>query len=409
MFGQKNGKIIFAAVVLVVVSLYAGYQLGQNTSAERNDPLSGNPLLNADTQLFWEAIDLIKSEYYKPDALNDQDLLYGAVSGVIHSLGDPYSSFFSPEDAKKFEEDIRGSFGGIGAEIGIRDGRLVIIAPLKDNPASKIGLKPLDQILKIDDTFTNSLTLEEAVKMIRGEEGTEVVLLIFRDGWNEPREFKIVRQIINVPTLEWKMLDDKIAYIQLFSFNANAPSKFFNASASALFEGARGLILDLRNNSGGFLDVANNLAGWFLKRGDLIVQERFPSGETTDFRANGNGVWGNVPVVVIVNGGSASASEILAGALQYHLGATLVGETTFGKGTIQTIKNLRDGSKVKLSIAEWILPNGKTINEEGILPDVEVEFTEEDFEAERDPQFEKALEIIKEKAKGVKSIQTIVL
>lgn len=410
MFKHKN--FLFAAVIVLAAAVfYGGYLVGlSKKEAPVSAPPSGNEfLLDADLSILRDSIALIKEKYFKADEISDQEILYGAVEGVVESLGDPYSVFFSPEDAKKFEEDINGSFGGIGAEIGIRDDQLIIVSPLKGNPAEEVGLKAGDKILKIDDTFTNNISLDKAVKLIRGEEGTDVTLLILRKGWDKPKEFVITRRIIQIPTLDWEMQDGKIAYIQLYSFNANAPQFFYKASFEALLQGPKGLILDLRNNSGGFLDVANNIAGWFLNRGDLIVQEKFPSGRTHDFIARGNGAWGKIPVVILVNGGSASASEILAGALRDHLGAVLVGEKTFGKGTVQEVETLSDGSKIKISVAEWVLPSGKIIEGEGLEPDVVVEITEEDVENERDPQFEEALRIIREKSAAVQSIPTLVL
>lgn len=410
MFKHKN-FLFAAAMVLAAAVFYGGYLVGlSKKEAPVSAPPSGNEfLLDADLSILRDSIALIKEKYFKADEISDQEILYGAVEGVVESLGDPYSVFFSPEDAKKFEEDINGSFGGIGAEIGIRDDQLIIVSPLKGNPAEEVGLKAGDKILKIDDTFTNNISLDKAVKLIRGEEGTDVTLLILRKGWDKPKEFVITRRIIQIPTLDWEMQDGKIAYIQLYSFNANAPQLFYKASFEALLQGPKGLILDLRNNSGGFLDVANNIAGWFLNRGDLIVQEKFPSGRTHDFIARGNGAWGKIPVVILVNGGSASASEILAGALRDHLGAVLVGEKTFGKGTVQEVETLSDGSKIKISVAEWVLPSGKIIEGEGLEPDVVVEITEEDVENERDPQFEEALRIIREKSAAVQSIPTLVL
>ena len=413
MDSQNKAQIAFAAVILLALAFYGGYHVGIREVAEPVDTAVDNEeavgVLDADFSLFWDSMKLIKERYFDAEKINDQDLVYGAIQGAVESLDDPYSTFFEPEDAEKFQEDISGSFGGIGARIDVLDDQLIIAAPLKDNPAERAGLKAGDEILKVDDTFTNNLSIIESVKIIRGEVGTEVTLLIMREGWNDAKEFTIVREIVQVPTLESEIKDGDIAYIQLYSFNSNAPSLFYKASFSALLKGVRGLVLDLRDNTGGFLEVANNIAGWFLERGDVIVQEKFPSGETHNFYANGNGAWRHLPLVVIVNGGSASASEIVVGAVRDHLGATIVGEKTFGKGTVQEVENLADGSKLKISVAEWLTPNGTKIEGEGITPDVEVELTDEDIEAEQDPQLEKALEIIREQAKDIETIQTFLL
>ena len=353
-------------------------------------------LLEADLSVFWDVVRIVKDKHFKIEEIEDQDLLYGAIAGVIGSLDDPYSSFFNPSDAKKFSEDIQGSFGGIGAEISIRDNQLLIIAPLKGNPAEEVGLRAGDKILRVDDTPTNNLTIEEAVKLIRGEVDTEVTLLVLRDDWSEAKEFKVTRAVIVVPTLDWEMISDDIAYFRLYNFNASAPQLFYQASFSALLKGANGVILDLRNNSGGFLEVANNVASWFLERGDVIVREKFRSGDEKLFRVSGPNALAKVPTVVLVNGGSASASEIVAGALRDNRDIKLVGEKTFGKGTVQEVETLRDGSSIKISVAEWLTPAGHQIDSVGLEPDVEIEFTEEDIENGVDPQFDRALEILQE-------------
>ena len=405
---------VLGIVIIVAAIFYGGYQYGLTIEKPADDlviPDEGfnNELIATNFSLFWDSIRIIKDKYYQPEDIKDEQLLYGAIEGAINSLGDPYSTFFEPSDAKKFKEDIQGSFGGIGAEIGMRDDQLIIVAPLKGNPAEKEGLKAGDKILKVDNTFTNKLTIEETVKLIRGENGTEVVLLIMREGWEGTKEFAITRATIEVPTIEYEMKDDKIAYIRLFSFNGNASSEFYKASFNLLLKAPRGLIFDLRNNSGGYLEVANNITGWFVNRGVLITKERLRSGKTRDFNANGNSAWNNIPIVLLINNGSASASEILVGAVKYHHpNVTVVGETTFGKGTVQEVETLENGSKIKVSIAEWLTPSGKSINENGIDPDVEIKI-DEDTEPDTDPQLEKALEIIREKSKDVKSIPTIIL
>lgn len=382
-----------AGTVISVALILFGYWLGLEKQIGIVDDETNS--IKGNWEVFNKAADILKTRYYKSDQLNDEDLFYGALEGLIKAAGDPYSVFFKPTDAKKFEEDINGSFGGVGAEIGIREEQLVIVAPLKNTPAEKAGLISGDKIMKIDETLTNDLSVEEAVKLIRGEEGVEVRLLIFRDGWNEAKEFKIIRAIIEVPTLDSEMKPGKILYVQLYNFNANASSLFYQATLSGLIDGAQGMVLDMRNNPGGFLDVAVDLGGWFLERGQPVVQEKFANQSVRIFRANGNQALKDLPVVVLVNEGSASASEILAGALRDKRGAKLIGKKTFGKGTVQQLETLDDGSSLKISVAEWLTPNGNSINEKGLEPDVVVEFTEEDLKANRDPQLEKALEILR--------------
>ncbi len=324
-----------------------------------------------------------------------QDLLYGAIKGMVGALDDPYSSFFDPRDAKKFEQDLSGSFGGIGAEIGMRKNQLLIVAPLKGNPAEAAGLKAGDKILKVDDTFTANLTVDEAVKIIRGPEGSVVTLLILREGWDDAREFKITRQTVVLPTLDIEMKDSGIAYVRLYNFNGNVPPVFDREAIKLLLRGVKGMVLDLRNNPGGFLDVATYLAGWFLERGREVVVEQFPGNDRRPMYADGNAAFARLPMVVLVNSGSASASEILAGALRDDRLIKLVGEKTYGKGSVQEVNSLRDGSTVKVSIAKWLTPGGAEIDKKGLEPDIEVKLTAEDIEGKRDPQFDRALEVLR--------------
>ncbi len=410
--GILAGTAVLAAAfyggIWFAVSRHGGAAAGEGTPVASSGEAAATSTL--DMQLFWKSLDFVKEKYFKPAEIDNQKLLYGAISGAIDSLGDPYSRFFAPDDAQKFEEDIEGNFGGIGAEIGIRDEELLIIAPLKGNPAEAAGLRASDRILRIDDTaVTADMSVDEAVKLIRGAVGTDVTLLIDREGWSEPKPFTIMRGDIVVPTLDSEMLDGDIAYVHLYTFNANAPLAFYQASVAALLKGSRGLLLDLRGNPGGYLEVATTIAGWFMDRGKLVVEEHFPGGMVRPFYANGTGAWKSVPVVVLVDGGSASASEILAGALRDERGATIVGTKTFGKGTVQEVETLSDGSKVKVSVAEWVTPEGHHIDGKGITPDVEVPLSAEDADAGKDPQLDKALEVLQEQSRDTEVIPTILL
>lgn len=403
-----------AVLVLLIISgsaFYSGYTLG--TKNPKNIVLENfinteNPQkLNTDFSVFWEAWDLLKKDHLKGAEAKDQDFLYGAIRGLVNSLNDPHTVFLPPEDSKKFEEDVNGSFGGIGAEIGLRNNQLIVVAPLKNTPAEKAGLRADDKILSINEKPTDGLDVNEAVKRIRGEIGTEVTLTVFRDNWSAPKDIKITRARIEIPTLESKIIDKEVAvktgkdivYLSLFSFNQNAPVIFYKEALKVLFGGTKGMILDLRNNPGGFLEVATDLAGWFLSKGDVIVTEKFRNGQEITFRSSGNGALKDLPVVILVNKGSASASEILAGALRAEKGIKLVGTRTFGKGTVQELHGLSDGSKIKLTIANWILPDGTLIDEKGLVPDYEVELTDDDIKNKKDPQLDKAIEILLGKIK----------
>ncbi|MEK7506129.1 MAG: S41 family peptidase [Patescibacteria group bacterium] len=393
---RKTLALGLIAVVLAGGIFYAGFNVGSIQKVGGLALENSTSSLAANPEVLWEAINLIKENYVSAKDVTDKDLIYGAVAGAVGALKDPYSVFFNPSDAEKFSQDLNGSFGGVGMEIGIKNSQLVVIAPLKGNPAEKAGFKPGDMILKIDDTFTNDMDTTAAVKIIRGEPGTKVKLLMMREGWKEPKEFEITRAIIEVPTLDWEMKEGNIAYIQLYNFNSNAGSLFYNSALSTLISGAKGVVLDLRNNPGGFLDISIEIAGWFTNRGEPVVREKFRSGEENVMRSNGPSALVNLPVVVLVNGGSASASEILAGALQDVRKIKLVGEKTFGKGSVQEIENLKDGSTLKITIAEWLTPNGRHINKLGIIPDVVVKMPDDGIINKKDPQLDKALEIIKQ-------------
>lgn len=393
----------YIAVVLSVFALLgSGYFWGYRIGSENPRKIIAQGVTgidsrtqNGDFSTFWEAWEAIDENYLRSDKITGKDRVYGAIKGLVGSLGDPYSQFFTPEEAKKFEEDVQGVFSGIGAEIGIRKEQLSIISPLKNSPAEKAGVKAGDMILKINSTSTEGMSTEKAVTLIRGPEGTVATLNIYREGWDKPKDFNITRQKIEVPTLESEMKGD-YAHISLYSFNANASKVFYEAVRDALNKKAKGIILDLRNNPGGYLEVAVNLAGYFVEPGSVVVSENDRTKTIDSFKASGNGALKDFPVVILVNEGSASASEILAGALRDIRGIKLIGKTTFGKGTVQQLKELSDGSEFKVTIAHWVLPSGKTLENGGLKPDYEVELTDEDVENEKDPQLEKALEIIKQ-------------
>jgi carboxyl-terminal processing protease len=287
--------------------------------------------------LFWEVWDKLKNEHIDGEKTEPQKMLYGALTGLVGSLGDPNTNFLPPAESKKFLEDVSGRFGGIGAELGTKDGLLVIIAPLKDSPAEKIGLQAGDKILKINDKDATGLDVQEAVKTIRGPIGMPVTLNIFREGWKAPRDFTITRAEIVIPTVDWEMKDGDLVYFRIHSFNGAMLSQFYRALFGAANRGGNGIILDLRNNPGGFLEVSVEMANLFLDNGTEVVSEEFRSGEKRVLRTTGSGALKNVPMVILINGGSASASEILAGAMRDQRGVKLVGEKSFGKGTVQEL------------------------------------------------------------------------
>ncbi len=393
---------VFIAVTILGISVfYLGYAAGSAhpkvVTVENISNTATKDGLSVNFGTFWEAWDMLKNEHLKGGQVKDQDMVYGAISGLVNSLGDPHTIFLPPADSKKFQQDVVGNFGGIGAEIGIKDKQLVVIAPLKDNPAEAAGIKAGDKIVAIEGKPTDGIDVNAAVEKIRGEIGTMVTLTIFRDGWDAVKDFKITRATITVPTLETKMLTaggKKIAHISLYSFNENAPLGFYKEVLTAMMNRSDGIILDLRNNPGGFLEVAINLAGWFVDKGKLVVSERFRNGTESPFYADGNQALANVPLVILVNKGSASASEILAGALHAIRGTKLIGTNTYGKGTVQELRSLSDGSQIKLTIANWVLPDGTIISEDGIAPDIKVDITDADVAKKVDRQLNKAEEVL---------------
>lgn len=390
---------------LVIISFVAGVFMGGMGTAGVDvtpearligkDSLPPQQFEDVDFAAFWEIWSMVK-ERYVDGPVSDLDLFYGAISGMVASLGDPYSTFLDPELAQQFNQELEGKFEGIGAEISLKKSQLTVVAPLADTPADRAGLKPGDKILAIDDVDTAGMYLEEAVQRIRGERGTEVRLLIYREGVAEPKEISIIRDTIVVESVRLSFREahgKRVAVMKLSHFNDMTDQGFNDAVREVLLESPDGLILDMRNNPGGFLETAVQVAGEWIPR-SVIVVEQFSETDSRNYTSDGNAKLAEVPTVVLVNMGSASASEIVAGALQDHGKAYIVGESTFGKGSVQDYMEFTDGSALKLTIARWLTPNGRSISEEGIDPDEIVELTNEDFDNDRDPQMTRALEAI---------------
>ncbi len=395
------------SAILIFVALAAGgYYVGFKNGAYQAavTTTTEGTTAQADYGVYWQAWKVLKDNHVDADKKDDKDLMYGSIAGLAQSLGDPHTVFFPPVEGKHFQEEVNGSFGGIGAEIGEKDGFINVVAPLKGSPAERAGLLAGDVILKIGATSTESLTVDAAVNLIRGPAGTNITLSVFRkDKWLQPRDITIMRDKIELPTLDTTYFDkNKIAQLQLYGFNLNAPLKFYQAATDILLKGTQGIVLDLRNNPGGYLEVAHDLAGWFMDRGSLVVTERFKPGTSPDqtFLAAGNGALKKLPIVILLNKGSASASEILAGALRDQRGAKIVGETSYGKGTVQEVMNLKDGSSLKVTIAHWVMPKGQILNFDGIKPDYQVLPTDDDIKAKKDVQLDKALEVLRAEING---------
>ncbi|MFA5052496.1 MAG: S41 family peptidase [Parcubacteria group bacterium] len=392
----KIGILVLAGTVIAGVFLYGGYRWGYSQTKlikiEGVADINPGSDVTADFSVFWQAWSKIKENYLRAGSLSEKDMVYGAIKGLAENIGDPYTTFFSPEDAQKFEEDISGEFGGIGAELEEKDGQILVLAPLKDTPAERAGLKPKDVIVKAGDMELFGKTVQDAVKVIRGTPGSKIKLVVSREGTSGAMEFEITREIITLPVVEWEWKDNKVAYIRLDSFSQTAPYAFYSAVREIAAGDPRAIILDLRNNPGGYLEVAVNLAGWFVNKGEVVVKERYSSGEETAFRSYGSSALKKIPTVVLVNSGTASAAEIMAGAMRDINGTKLVGERTFGKGTVQTLDELKDGSMLKMTVANWVTPGGHIIEDSGLVPDVNVELPEK---GDEDTQLNKALELLR--------------
>lgn len=405
-------KIVFIALVVILLSggFYAGIRYArfqalapaEDLATEIGHREEGQPTA-VDFSLFWKVLEQLESRYVDQEKLQDKrKLVYGAITGMVNSLDDPYTVFMKPEESKNFEEQINGSFGGVGIEIGMRKGVLTVITPIKNTPAEKVGIQAGDIIITIDDQDTTGISIDEAVTKIRGKKGTSVKLAIQRDGLGEPKNFSIVRDEIKIPTTEWKLMTDgngrqTIAYLQLFVFNRNVDSQFNKIAKEILASSAESIILDLRNNPGGLLDSAVSIASAFLGPDQVVVSERFGDKTETILKTTNGSQLKKYPLVVLINKGSASASEILAGALRDNRQIKIVGETSFGKGSVQELLNFSGGahqSTLKVTIAKWYTPGGVSISDEGIKPDVEVKRTEQDIENNLDPQLARAIELL---------------
>lgn len=395
--------IIYIVVILILGSFATGLFIGRGQKFKNSESgwqifqsiITGNEGKPAevDFSLFWQVWNAIEDKFTN-GPLDPQKMIYGAISGMVDSLDDPYTVFMEPKEAKEFEKEMEGTFEGIGIEIDIRDEHLIIIAPLSQSPAERAGLKPGDIILKIDDYDTTGITLIGAVSRIRGEKGTPVTLQIMREGVEEPFFVTIVREEIKVKSVKWEIKENNIALIEISRFGDDTEEEFKKAINDILLRAPQGIILDLRSNPGGYLETAVNIASEFIPKKEIVAIEEFAGGKQNKFLSGGPARLASFPVIVLINEGSASASEILGGALQDYGIARLLGKKSFGKGSVQELEEFFDGSKIRVTIAKWLTPKGRYINEQGIAPDIEVEMTREDIDEDRDPQMERAMEIL---------------
>jgi len=362
-------KTIKWRIVVVIITLFisAGIFLGSD-KAKNVLAVSGT---YDNLKVFTEVLSLIEANYVED--VKSEDLINGSIKGMLRTL-DPHSSYMTPDIFKEVQVETEGEFGGLGIEITIKNEILTVVAPIEDTPADRAGLKPNDKVLKIGGESTKDMSIMEAVKKMRGKEGTKVIITIMRDGFEEPKDFEIVRDIIKVKSVKYQIMDETVGYIKIKSFTKNTSEELDAALKSVTKNPIIGLILDLRNDPGGLLNQAVEVCNRFLEKGQLVVYIKGKREEQNlKFSSSGRNPYLDFPMIVLVNAGSASASEIVAGALQDLKRAVVVGTTTFGKGSVQTIIPLSDGSALRLTTAKYYTPKGRLIQGKGIAPDIIVE------------------------------------
>ncbi len=401
---------IALALVFALGAFMTGMEMGAHRAIEaradsvQNDAFLGSflgmaPKKDVDMGEFWRVWELLDKKFVSStttEPVTDMERIEGAIQGLVDSYGDPYTVYMPPVEAEIFESDIAGNFTGVGMEIGMRDDVLTVIAPLPETPAERAGIRAGDKLVKIDGAVTDGLSVDEAVLKIRGEKGTTVNLTIFREGATELLELPVVRDVINIPTSKVEERDG-VFIIRLYNFSALAEANVQDALRKFMKSGGTKLVIDLRGNPGGYLQSAVNIASYFLPMGKPVVREAYGDGRPEDvYRSQGRDLhqYRDFKTVVLIDGGSASASEILAGALSEHGVATIVGTKSFGKGSVQELVEMESGASLKVTIARWLTPNGHSISQNGLDPQVVVPITDEDGKNNKDPQLEKAIEIL---------------
>jgi len=414
---QRNIRFILF-LILPILGFLLGWSLSQKNNSsldqelsrlEENQETIANLNLNAETTRpavfrktdpkavdlsnFWEVWHLAEANFLRTENFDTQAQVDGAIKGLVDSLDDPYTVYMTPDEASDFEESMSGEFEGVGAEIDRRNDQIIIVSPLKGSPAESAGLRSGDIVFQIDEEPTFGITLEEAVTQIRGPKGEPVVLSVIRENERKPIDITIVRDSIVLPTIEWEINEEDIAVLSLYQFGNNAARDFRAAVEAIVLESPKGIIVDLRNNGGGLLDASIKILSDFVADAVVVRTEGRRFGDTGDLKTGRDGSLLELPLVVLVNEGSASASEIFAGAIQDLNRGLVVGRKTFGKGSVQNVIPLSNGANLKITVSEWLTPNGRSIQEHGIDPHVLVEFDENAPEGV-DQVLERALNLI---------------
>jgi carboxyl-terminal processing protease len=426
-FSFSRIRPLVIALAFIVLAGGIGYRLGEQHALPQ---LSGNSEkvvpktvkntpapeeVSADFAIFWDVWQKMFRYFIDAQKLDAQKMVYGAISGMVAAAGDPYTTFLPPKENKDFKQDIGGQFEGIGAQLDLKDGKIIVTSPLKDSPAEAAGIKPQDYIMKVDGVDTTGWSIQEAVSKIRGPKGTTVTLTILHAGNREPVDIPVVRNTIMVPSVEsWvkaagdiveihsateaaelKKQSDRIGYLKLSRFGDHTNEDWNKAVSYLLIEHRRnplaGIVFDLRNNPGGYLDGSVYIASEFISSGTIVSQKN-SDGTVQSLQVNRKGRLTDIPLVVLINKGSASAAEIVSGALKDYKRATIVGERSFGKGSVQTPYELAQGASVHITTGKWVLPNGDSISEKGITPDIAVQYDYADPNA--DTQLAKAIEVL---------------
>lgn len=399
----KNKKIIkFVSVLLIIFGVYfVGYGVGHENLLTQSGGkvklinIDKNKPNEVDFSIFWDAWNIVVSKFVNKN-IDYQKMVYGAISGMLSSLDDPYTVFMDPEETKMLSEDLDGSFGGIGVEISAKDGYLVIISPLDGSPAQKAGIKSKDIITKIDGVDVGDYTYTEAINKIRGEKGTDVTLTVVHEGSDEAQDISITRDIVSVDSVKWEEKENGIMYVRISQFGEDTFDKLSKAVDEMQSKNINKIIVDVRDNPGGYLTSSVDISSLFIPEGTVVWEEDRNSQKeamnTTRLQR-----LKDADVVVLVNGGSASASEIFSGAIQDTKTGILVGEKTYGKGSVQSLEELPDGSQVKVTIAKWLTPDQRLIDKEGITPDETIEMDTDKIGTDEDAQLQRAIEILNSK------------
>lgn len=389
---KKTSFSFIATCVLVLIAFFSGFYFNDSLWKTRIETIERESS-KYDLQLLWQVVKELSDSYVDPDKMDKQKMIYGIIQGAVNSLGDPYTAFFNPDESKSFKDDISGTFMGVGIQIGTKNNQLKVIAPIKGTPAEKVGILPGDIILQVDKESIANMPIDEVIKRIKGQKGTKVNLTISRG--SDVKDVEIVRDVIKVPTMDISVEEKdkkKIAHLKLYHFSGQVYSDFRQEIPT--MKGADGIILDMRSNPGGLVDQTKLIASWFISKGSTIFTEQDKHGNKKNNVSDGFEELKDKPMIILINEGSASASEILAGALRDNNGTKIIGEKSFGKGSVQKVVDLSDGSSLKVTVAKWFTPSGVAIQDVGIEPDIVIERTAEDYENDKDPQLDKAYEEI---------------